>query len=88
MPMPIDVLITFKDGTKEMHYIPLNLMYGFKNEEDDAITRTVHQEWRWTHPEYILTTSRKINQIKSIEIDPSQQMADVSRGNNKLVIPE
>jgi hypothetical protein len=87
MPMPIDVLITFKDGTKEMHYIPLNLMYGSKN-ADDPITRIVHQEWRWTHPEYVLTTSRQINQIKSIEIDPSQQMADLNRSNNKLVIPE
>jgi aminopeptidase N len=87
MPMPIDVLITFKDGTKEMHYIPLNLMYGAKNDEG-AISRTVHTEWRWTHPEYVLTTSRKINEIKSVEIDPSQQMADVNRSNNKLVIPE
>jgi hypothetical protein len=26
MPMPVDVLITYKDGTKEMHYIPLSLM--------------------------------------------------------------
>jgi hypothetical protein len=62
-------------------------MYGAKNDEG-AISRTVHTEWRWTHPEYVLTTSRKINEIKSVEIDPSQQMADVNRSNNKLVIPE
>ncbi len=34
MPMPADVQITYKDGTKEMHYIPMNLMYGAKKAED------------------------------------------------------
>ena len=30
MPVPVDVNLTFKDGTKELHYIPLSLMYGEK----------------------------------------------------------
>jgi len=87
MPMPIDVLLTFKDGTKELHYIPLNLMYGEKPVED-TVPRTVHEEWRWTHPEYNFETSRSIRDIKRIEIDPSQRMADINRNNNKLVIPD
>ncbi|MDE3236936.1 MAG: M1 family metallopeptidase [Bacteroidota bacterium] len=87
MPMPVDVLMTFKDGTKELHYIPLNLMYGEKPAED-SIPRTVHTEWRWTHPQYTFETSRSIKEIKSIEIDPSQRMADMNRNNNKLVIPD
>ncbi len=28
MPIPIDLQLTFKDGSKELHYIPLSLMYG------------------------------------------------------------
>ena len=87
MPMPVDVLVTFKDGTQEMHYIPLNLMYGEKAAEDQT-PRTVHTEWRWTHPEYTFETSRSIKDIKSVEIDPSQRMADINRSNNKLVIPD
>ncbi len=87
MPMPIDVLLTFKDGTQELHYIPLNLMYGEKPAEDN-IPRTVHTEWRWTHPEYTFETSRNIKDLKSIEIDPSQRLADINRSNNKLVIPD
>ena len=87
MPMPIDVLMTFKDGTKELHYIPMNLMYGEKAAED-TVPRIVHTEWRWTHPEYNFETSRSIRDIKSIEIDPSQRMADINRNNNKLVIPD
>jgi len=86
MPMPIDVLITYKDGTSEMHYIPMNLMYGIKPAED-ATPRIVHQEWKWTDPEYNFTINRNIGDIRSIEIDPSQRMADVNRSNNKLVIP-
>lgn len=87
MPMPIDVLITFKDGTKELHYIPMSLMLGAKNAED-ASNRIVHTEWKWTHPEYIFETSRKVGEIKSIEIDPSFRMADLNRNNNKVVIPD
>lgn len=87
MPMPVDVLLTFKDGTQEMHNIPLDLMYGAKPAES-AIPYTVHQPWRWTHPEYSFTTKRAVRDIKSIEIDPSMRLADVNRVNNKLVIPE
>ncbi|MSP08603.1 MAG: M1 family peptidase, partial [Chitinophagaceae bacterium] len=28
LPMPIEVLITYKDGTSELHYMPLDLMLG------------------------------------------------------------
>ncbi len=87
MPMPIDVLITYKDGSQEVHYIPLNLMYGSKPNEN-RLTRLDHAEWRWTHPDYQFTTSRSIQDIKSIEIDPSSRLADLNRTNNKLVIPE
>jgi len=87
MPMPVDVLVTYKDGSQELHYIPLNLMYGEKPAEN-KIQRIVHPEWRWTHPEYSFEISKSIGNIKSIEIDPSQRMADVNRSNNKLVIPD
>ncbi len=87
MPMPLDVLITFKDGSKELHYIPLNLLYGEKKAENN-LPRTVHTEWNWTHPEYQLVTKRALKDLKSIEIDPSFRMADINRNNNKLVIPE
>lgn len=87
MPMPVDVLVTFKDGTQEMHNIPLDLMYGAKPAES-AIPYTVHEPWRWTHPEYSFTTKRAVKDIKSIEIDRSMRLADVNRVNNKLVIPE
>jgi hypothetical protein len=87
MPMPIDVLVTFKDGSQEMHYIPLNLMFGDKPDEGTA-PLTVHSEWKWTHPEYSFATTKAIKDIKSIEIDPSQRLADINRTNNKIVVPD
>ncbi len=87
MPMPLDVLITYKDGKQQMHTIPLDLMYGTKPAED-ATERIVEKPWRWTHPEYKFTISRGIQDIKSIEIDPSMRLADINRNNNKLVIPD
>ncbi|MGB4775023.1 MAG: M1 family peptidase, partial [Daejeonella sp.] len=84
MPMPIDLLVTFNDGTTEMHYIPLNLMYGEKPNENPAQNRIVHDAWRWTHPTYIVEVKRKLTDIKSVEIDPSKRMADTERKNNLL----
>ena len=84
MPMPVDVQLTFKDGTKEMHYIPLSLMYGEKPNENPAIPRKSYDAWRWTQDSYIIETDRKLTDIVTAEIDPSLRMADVDRKNNKL----
>ena len=84
MPMPVDVMITFKDGAKEMHYIPMNLMYGAKPVEDPSVSRKVYEPWKWTSPYYTIQTDRKFADIAVVEIDPSQRMADVERKNNKL----
>ena len=87
MPMPIDVLIEFKDGSKMMSYIPMYLMFGEKPIEDPSIPRTTHEAWKWTHPTYTFEIDRRFFDIKTITIDPSQRMADTERKNNKLDIP-
>jgi hypothetical protein len=83
MPMPIDVLIEYKDGSKQLCYIPQYLMFGEKPAEDDT-PRTVYEAWKWTHPEYVFEIDKKIANIKSLEIDPTQRMADLERRNNRL----
>jgi hypothetical protein len=35
----------------------------------------------------VLAIDAKIRDLKSLEIDPSQRMADMERGNNLLVVP-
>jgi hypothetical protein len=87
MPMPIDILVTYKDGSKEVHYIPMNLMYGAKPAEDNT-PRVIHNEWKWVDPEYSMTISKTVADIKEIEIDPSKRMADINRVNNKITVPQ
>jgi hypothetical protein len=84
MPMPIDLQITFKDGSKELHYIPMNLMYGEKPAEDSTIPRKIYEPWKWTHATYTIETTRKLADFTIVEIDPSQRLADVERKNNRL----
>jgi hypothetical protein len=84
MPMPMDVVVTYKDGSKEMAYIPQYFMFGAKPVEDPSIPRTVFEPWKWTSPTYTFTVNRKLLDVKVVEIDPTQRMADVDRRNNKL----
>jgi hypothetical protein len=84
IPMPIDVVITYQDGTKELHYIPMNLMFGSKPVEDPSIPRTEYEAWRWTHPTYVIKSTKRLQDIKSVEIDPSGRLADVNPRDNKL----
>jgi hypothetical protein len=87
MPMPIDLLITYKDGSQTMYYIPMNLMYGAKPAESD-VTRVILPDWKWVNTEYSFVIDRPVSQIKVIEIDPSRAMADINRVNNKVVVPD
>jgi hypothetical protein len=84
VPMPIDVQLSFKDGSREMHYIPLDLMYGEKPVEDPTIPRKVYEPWKWTHQTYTIESNRKLLDINLAEIDPSLRLADIERKNNKL----
>jgi aminopeptidase N len=86
MPMPIDVQLTFKDGSRELHYIPLNLMYGQKPIEDTSVIRKSHEEWRWTHPTYVFESDHKIFDLSEVHIDPTQRLADIDKRNNLLKI--
>jgi len=86
MPMPIDFQLTFKDGKKELHYIPAYLMFGKKPIENSSIPRIDYEAWKWTSPTYIIETSRRLFDISEAEIDPTQRLADIERKNNKIVL--
>jgi hypothetical protein len=84
MPMPIDLKLTFKDGSSEMHIIPLNLMYGSKSAENKNETTFNENEWKWTHPTYTVSINKKLTTLTKAEVDPSKRMADVERKNNLI----
>ncbi|MCE7864737.1 MAG: M1 family peptidase [Bacteroidetes bacterium CHB5] len=87
-PMPVDLVVTYQDGSKELFYIPLNEQLGTKPVEDKTLKRTDLPAWPWVYPTYTVQVNRKVSDIKSIEIDPSQRMADINRKNNLKAIAE
>ena len=82
--MPVDVEITFKNGNKELHYIPLNLMFGTKQQEDSTVPQITHEPWLWTRTTYVFSTDKKITDITEVNIDASKRLADADRRNNTL----
>ena len=55
MPMPLDVVVTYKNGSKEMYYIPLVMMRGEKDNEFKDGERIVEEDWPWTNPTFTLS---------------------------------
>ncbi|MGK0421124.1 MAG: hypothetical protein ACJAT9_000790 [Polaribacter sp.] len=74
MPMPIDLEVTYTDGSKENFNIPLRMMRGNK-----PTSATVLEDWAWANPVYSFSVSKN---VKSVVIDKSKLMADVNDENN------
>ncbi|MFD1293118.1 M1 family metallopeptidase [Lutibacter holmesii] len=77
MPMPIDVTVTYADGTSENFNIPLQMMRGTK-----PTSATILKDWAWAYPTYTFTTKKD---VVKVEIDPSGMMADIDKANNTYV---
>ena len=74
MPMPIDIEVTYTDGTKQSYNIPLEMMRGSK-----PTTAIVLKDWGWAYPTYSFNAAKT---VKSVAIDSSKLMADVDDDNN------
>lgn len=84
--MPIDLLVEYEDGSKELFYIPLREMRGEKPAENfslyNGVKRTVLEDWFWTKPSYTVKVTKK---PKKVQIDPSLRLADIESGNNTVI---
>lgn len=84
LAMPIDLLVEYQDGSKELFYIPLREMRGEKPAEKydiyQGVKRTVLPDWFWTKPTYTVPVSKK---VKSVKIDPTERLADINPEDNK-----
>ncbi|WP_298755590.1 M1 family metallopeptidase [uncultured Psychroserpens sp.] len=80
MPMPIDLTVTYTDGSTEDYYIPLRMMRGQK-----PSSATVKADWAWAHPTYSFEASKA---VKSVQIDPKGMMADIKKDNNTFPVSE
>ena len=81
MPMPLEILISFKNGNKQIHYIPIGIMRGEKKPYAD-IEWILHNDWTWSTPNYKLIIDSPIYSIEKITIDSSNLMADIDKSNN------
>jgi len=82
MPMPIDLVVEYTDGTSESFYIPLRMMNFIKPNPNPNVKRTVLNDWAWAQSNYNFTIDKNKSAIKKITIDPSGLMADIKAANN------
>ncbi len=82
-PMPIDLLVEYSDGSKELFYIPNLELRGEKPAEGFDLyketKRTVLKPWIWTNPDYSVKISKP---VKRVIIDPTLRLADLNYSNN------
>lgn len=83
MPMPVDVVITYRDGSTETINIPLQIMRGSKPAEAVGQKyRVADSDWPWVNKNYTLEIPVALKTIERMDIDPSLRMADINRENN------
>ena len=83
MPMPLDVLVKFEDGSTSVYYIPIPLMRGEK-ESPYGLDWVVLEDWAWAYSEYQIEINKAKGKVSEVLIDPSFFMADINRENNYL----
>ncbi len=88
MPMPLDILLVYKDGTQETFYTPLRIMRGEKENPYGGVKRTVLPDWAWAYPTFTFEVATSLENIRAVVIDPSQLMADINVQNNVWVAEE
>ncbi|MCW5920906.1 MAG: M1 family metallopeptidase [Saprospiraceae bacterium] len=82
LPMPVEVLVTYRDGNSERHYVPLDLQYGTKNfPENSGVIK--HPPWSFSVDTYEIRLEKPATSIKSVSIDPDEWTADTNRANNR-----
>ena len=80
-PMPVDLQLTWSDGSTSWYTIPLDLMRAEKKQEGNTLY-TVLPDWHWVQTRYIANIPTQGKTLKEVKLDPSMRLADVNRGNN------
>jgi hypothetical protein len=81
MAMPLDILVTYEDGSKELFYAPLESMRGAKPASDPKYT--LLPDHRWVDLQYEFDIPKSVRNIKSVQIDPARRMADIDLSDNE-----
>jgi hypothetical protein len=84
MPMPVEIVVDFSNGNKEVFYIPLQMMRGEKAFKDKEVV--VLPDWGWASPNYEFTIDKPKEKIKSIRLNEEGLVADVDVTNDIFVV--
>ena len=82
IPMPIEVVVTFEDGSSDMYYIPNDLLHGYKAFKNDVY---LMEPWNWASTEYEFEVQGN-KKVSKVEIDPTKRIADVNQMDNSVEI--
>ncbi len=80
--MPIDLGVLYKDGSRAVHYIPLQIMFGEKPPLAGVSEWNIEKDWAWARPIYTLVLDVPLDKISQLRIDPTGLMADIDLSNN------
>ncbi len=84
VPLPVEVLVKYKDGSSEWYYIPTDYQRGLKKMSDKTV---IQEPWSFAADTYDLRLNKSLTSIQAITIDPEQRTADVDRANNQRLFP-
>ena len=82
MGIPIDLRVKLKSGETLDYNIPMTKMRGSKPLQSSTLLKP----WSWAKPYYEVWLDVDSKNISKITIDPKNEMADVNRDNNYLVL--
>jgi hypothetical protein len=82
MGMPIDLGVLYKDGSRTMYNIPLQMMFGEKPPLDGFSDWRIEKDWAWARPTYTLIVDAPLTEIELLVIDPLELLADINLDDN------
>ena len=85
MPMPLEILVKYKDGSEEFYYIPISLMRGEKKQPTYATNWRQIKDWSWAYKKYTFEVNSKLESIKSIDLNPTGLIADTDNSNDIII---
>ncbi len=88
MVMPADLRITWRNGERTDHHVPLSLTRGAKTEDSERAGFVVHEPWQWTNSTYTIVVKGDIGSLEAVVIDPLERTADMDRSNNSVLFAE
>jgi aminopeptidase N len=88
IPMPLEVEVVYTDQTKELFYLPLDIMRGEKKMKGYNGKWTIISDVNWVKENIVVTINKPSKAIESITIDPTDTMADIDRSNNSVQLEQ